>query len=228
MSEKTDSDRTLPEVRSAIRLIRKQRVLLDADLARFYGVTTKRLNEAVKRNRDRFPADFAFQLNEGEYASLRCAPAAGKAQHSENEPGVNMWAHLETTAGLGMRSQFATASAKRNNHFPSMSKKPAMSIEDFKTFLLQSYTIGLTSISFRDVVSRYFRIYGRDNLDERHPLRSVPQEREEDAIVSLMKLFSLYENIEHLRIALREAKDKWSIFKKSMQFDFIHKGTVHK
>jgi len=119
MSEKTDSDRTLPEVRSAIRLIRKQRVLLDADLARFYGVTTKRLNEAVKRNRDRFPADFAFQLNEREYASLRCDPAAGKAQHGENERGVNMWAHLEATAGSGMRSQFATASAKRNiRHYP--------------------------------------------------------------------------------------------------------------
>lgn len=49
-------------ITSAIRLIRGQRVILDADLAAVYGVTTKRLNEQVKRNRERFPADFMFRL----------------------------------------------------------------------------------------------------------------------------------------------------------------------
>lgn len=49
-----------------ILVIRGGRVMLDADLADLYGVTTKRLNEQVKRNRDRFPADFMFRLTRAE------------------------------------------------------------------------------------------------------------------------------------------------------------------
>ena len=49
-----------------IRMIRGQRVMLDTDLAELYGVTTKALNQAVKRNRQRFPADFMFQLSKHE------------------------------------------------------------------------------------------------------------------------------------------------------------------
>lgn len=51
--------------------IRGQRVLLDADLAALYEVNTKRLNEQVKRNADRFPADFMFQLTPEEFADLK-------------------------------------------------------------------------------------------------------------------------------------------------------------
>lgn len=54
-----------------IVMIRGQRVVLDADLARLYGVPTKRFNQATKRNASRFPADFALQLNQGEARSLR-------------------------------------------------------------------------------------------------------------------------------------------------------------
>jgi hypothetical protein len=50
--------------------IRGQRVILDADLAALYGVSTKRLNEQVKRNEERFPADFAFQLTPREKAEV--------------------------------------------------------------------------------------------------------------------------------------------------------------
>lgn len=50
------------QIASRILLIRHCRVIVDADLANLYGVTTKRLNEQVKRNIGRFPADFAFQL----------------------------------------------------------------------------------------------------------------------------------------------------------------------
>ena len=54
----------------AIRTIRGQKVILDSDLARIYGVTTKRLNEQVKRNAKRFPSDFLFHLTSGEVESL--------------------------------------------------------------------------------------------------------------------------------------------------------------
>lgn len=50
----------------SILVIRGVKVMIDADLAELYGVPTKRLNEQVKRNLDRFPADFMFQLNEEE------------------------------------------------------------------------------------------------------------------------------------------------------------------
>jgi len=53
-----------------ILVLREQKVLLDADLARLYGVTTANLNKAVKRNRDRFPNDFMFQLTATEAEDL--------------------------------------------------------------------------------------------------------------------------------------------------------------
>ena len=51
--------------------VRGERVMLDSDLASIYGVETKALNRAVKRNRDRFPKDFMFQLSEDEWKNLR-------------------------------------------------------------------------------------------------------------------------------------------------------------
>jgi len=53
-----------------ILLIRRQKVMLDSDLAQLYGVSTKRLNEQVKRNRKRFPSDFMFQLSEQEKSEV--------------------------------------------------------------------------------------------------------------------------------------------------------------
>src|SRR6266516_7535796 len=58
------------QVAQAIRFVREERGLLDFDLARLYGVTTGNLNKAVRRNRDRFPADFMFQLSAEETKSL--------------------------------------------------------------------------------------------------------------------------------------------------------------
>lgn len=59
------------DLEQRIYLVRSQRVMLDFDLARLYGVTTKALNQAVKRNCDRFPDDFAYQLTPQEVMSLR-------------------------------------------------------------------------------------------------------------------------------------------------------------
>jgi hypothetical protein len=55
-----------------IHEIRGDRVMLDSDLASIYGVETKALNRAVKRNRDRFPEDFVFQFSEDEWKNLKC------------------------------------------------------------------------------------------------------------------------------------------------------------
>ncbi|MEI6169359.1 MAG: ORF6N domain-containing protein [bacterium] len=61
----------LPEPQNAIIRLRGQAVILDSDLADLYGVTVKRLNQQVTRNRERFPDDFCFQLTEAEWRSLR-------------------------------------------------------------------------------------------------------------------------------------------------------------
>jgi hypothetical protein len=68
---KMSSIRKIDKVVSAIYLIRGQRVMLDSDLAAIYQVTTKRLNEQLRRNRDRFPNDFAFQLTAKDLRNLR-------------------------------------------------------------------------------------------------------------------------------------------------------------
>jgi hypothetical protein len=62
MKPKTQAIVPAERIESRILLIRSHKVMLDSDLAQLYGVTTKRLNEQVKRNRDRFPADFMFRL----------------------------------------------------------------------------------------------------------------------------------------------------------------------
>src|SRR2546426_10660132 len=67
---------TLAEsIEALILTIRGQRVLLDSDLARIYGVTTKRLNQQFNRNRNRFPEDFACLLTRQELANLRTQDA---------------------------------------------------------------------------------------------------------------------------------------------------------
>ena len=59
------------DIKSMIRVIRSQQVMLDFELAMLYGVETKALNQAVKRNINRFPDDFMFQLTKNELESLR-------------------------------------------------------------------------------------------------------------------------------------------------------------
>jgi hypothetical protein len=75
---KTSAIVPLERIESRIFLIRGHKVMLDSDLAELYGVTTKRLNEQVKRNRERFPADFMFQLTSGEATSLTSQIATSK------------------------------------------------------------------------------------------------------------------------------------------------------
>jgi phage regulator Rha-like protein len=67
-------------VEELIQLIRGQRVILDADLAQIYGVPTKQINQAIKRNPDRFPKDFAFRIKPQEVATLRSQIVTSKGR----------------------------------------------------------------------------------------------------------------------------------------------------
>lgn len=70
MPTSSTSPALLPRIESRIVVLRGLRLMIDADLAALYGVTTKRLNEQVKRNADRFPGDFMFKLTPEEKAEV--------------------------------------------------------------------------------------------------------------------------------------------------------------
>ena len=69
--ENRKNDLITETVVSRIYTVRNQRVMLDSDLAELYGVPTRVFNQAVKRNKERFPSDFMFQVTKNEYVSLR-------------------------------------------------------------------------------------------------------------------------------------------------------------
>ena len=78
---------SIGEIAQRIHLIRGQRVVFDTDLAAFYGETTKRFNQQVRRNLARFPADFMFQLDAEEAKSLRLQFATLDAAGVDGKPG---------------------------------------------------------------------------------------------------------------------------------------------
>ncbi len=71
--------------------LRGRRVMLDSDLARLYGVTTLRFNEAFKRNKERFPDDFAFRLTAPEFSNLRSQSAISSLQLNEIKNKTRSW-----------------------------------------------------------------------------------------------------------------------------------------
>ena len=77
--KKTSPTPTVESVETLLHVLRDERIILDVDLARIYGVSTKRLNEQVRRNPERFPTDFLFQLIPTELAALRSQLATSKA-----------------------------------------------------------------------------------------------------------------------------------------------------
>ena len=81
-------------------MIRGQRVMLDADLARLYGMTTGRLKEQVRRNISRFPLDFMFQLSGDEFTSLRSQFAISKTGRG----GKGYLPYVFTEHGVAMLS----------------------------------------------------------------------------------------------------------------------------
>ncbi len=72
---------TVEQIERSIHVIRGQRVMLDSDLAELYGVTTKRLNEQVARNKNRFPTDFSYHLTQQEVANLKSQIATSSSGH---------------------------------------------------------------------------------------------------------------------------------------------------
>ena len=96
-------------------MIRGQRVILSADLARLYGVTAKRLNEAVKRNARRFPDDFVFQLTKVE------ADAALRSQFATLNQSANLKSQFATSRWGGARRSLPYAFTEHGTSWPPLS-----------------------------------------------------------------------------------------------------------
>lgn len=109
VSPTVDNQLAVSTIQSKIALIRDQQVLLDRDLARFYGVEVSQMNRQVKRNIERFPEDFMFQLTKAENETLKCQYGISKQRGGDRrlpyaftEQGVAMLSGL-------LRSEVAIA-----------------------------------------------------------------------------------------------------------------------
>ena len=96
-------------IQQQIMIVRDQRVMLDFELAALYGVETKRLNEQVRRNIERFPADFMFQLTQGEWNLISNNLTLLRSQIATADV-------VENQDDMILRSQIVTAKAAKKDN----------------------------------------------------------------------------------------------------------------
>ncbi|MDO9256325.1 MAG: ORF6N domain-containing protein [Bacteroidales bacterium] len=124
-----------------IYFIRNEKIMLDSDLAELYGVETKRLNEQVKRNIDRFPEDFMFQLTEPEFENLKSQIATSSwggrrtLPYAFSEHGVLMLSSvLNSDLAIKVNIQIMRVYTKVRNML-STHKDLLLKFEEFETKL---------------------------------------------------------------------------------------------
>lgn len=101
------------DIKSMIRVIRGQHVMIDSDLATLYGVTTSALNQAVKRNINRFPDDFMFQLTKSELGILKSQIMISKS--SENQVDIFLTSqNVILKEGRGQHTKYTPYAFTRN------------------------------------------------------------------------------------------------------------------
>jgi hypothetical protein len=130
----------IDSVDSRIVFLRKRRVIVDRDLAEIYGVTVKRLNEQVKRNRERFPADFMFRLTREEHNVLRSQIATSKRgrggrqylPHAFTEHGAIMAATVLNSARSVQMSLFVVRAFVRLREMLATNRRLAAKIAELE------------------------------------------------------------------------------------------------
>lgn len=100
-----------------------------------------------------------------------------------------------------------------------ISKK--FSLDEYCDFLKSHYYIDLDNIKFRNIVGRFARIYGKDNLDEKHPLNIVKNEKAGEPVKALLKLFNLYKYIERLDYLLKEKENEYNAFINAQKYNYV-------
>lgn len=134
------------DLRSKIHIIRNRQVMIDRDLAAIYGVETRRLNEQVKRNTERFPEDFCFQLNDEEFGNWKSQNATSnsdrmglrKNPYAFTEQGVAMLASVLKTKTAVDASVKIVRVFVAMRHFIMNNAKIFVEIQDIKNHLIES------------------------------------------------------------------------------------------
>jgi len=101
---------SVKEIGRRIYFIREHRVMLDSDLAELYGVETKALKRSVRRNIERFPEDFMFQLTPAEYEILRCQIGTSSSAPKNLHGGARYLPFVFTQEGVAMLSSVLSSS----------------------------------------------------------------------------------------------------------------------
>ena len=107
------SDRKVASIESAIYSLRGQRVMLDSDLAAIYGTSTMRLNEQFKRNRKRFPDDFAFVLTRKEFTNLISQDAISRSHGGRRTLPIAFTEHGAIMLASVLNSEIAVQASVR-------------------------------------------------------------------------------------------------------------------
>ncbi len=103
----------------------------------------------------------------------------------------------------------------------SYNENKFIKIEEFRDWLSKMYDLSVLSMTFRDAVGVYSRIYGKSTINEKQPLQSFEKESAEPSILRLIKLFGKYSLISEAEFKVKDAKDKFESFKKAQKYSFI-------
>jgi len=167
------SKKLLP-IKNMIYEIRRQKVMLDRDLAELYGVELKRLNEAVKRNIGRFPSDFMFQLTQKEWDNLRSQFATAKKDVSKvrylpfvfTEHGVLMLSNvLNSEKAIFMSIQIIKVFNKLRKYAIRQTSKDARIAEFHKLLMLHiennDYKFSEYDVTIKQIVQALNNLLGQ-------------------------------------------------------------------
>ena len=102
-------------------------------------------------------------------------------------------------------------------------EQEAISNESYCKWLSKQYELDFFKLTFRDVVGRYIRAYGKNNCDEKHPLHVTQQETANAASIAILKLFDRYQVISELEDCTNESQKELAAFKKAQAYNFVDK-----
>lgn len=103
-----------------------------------------------------------------------------------------------------------------------------LKVDEYCKFLFKEYRIESENISFRNIVGRYFRVYGRPNHDEHKPLHNTPREKDAEAITSLQRLFGETQQIKDLKANEKEKSEEKKAYKAAQKYHLVRHITTKK
>lgn len=103
-----------------------------------------------------------------------------------------------------------------------------LKVDEYCKFLFNEYRIESENISFRNIVGRYFRVYGRPNHDEHQPLHNTPREKDSEAITALQRLFGETQQIKDLKVNEKEKAEEKKAYKAAQKYHLVRHITTKK